>query len=658
MSILDIRSAIRAELEATPEYYDFKVKGSARDERLWRVEVEPGSVYAGGAYSHVVLDDSFEGASAWWAGAPNGTASVLTVITEDDQIILRDASTTPPSSGHLIRLYPPRYLQALADVWADQAWARTAFGCLTDLGAPTRVEANPLSGHAFRWLRRAQRRALKLVHSSSAFLWGPPGTGKTTTLGVLLAEYLYVNPGARVLLLSTTNHAVDQATVAVDKALEAVKRFKLRDTVKRLGTRFVASHYADREHLLPVIDRDLIKRLARAEAERPPSSDIAAYSAWIEQVEQLRKAIRDQSMAVLRSTRLVSMTTTRALFSLADLRELPVFDLVVFDEASQVGLASALALMPLGRARVFAGDPKQLSPVVRSSNRYAQRWLARSPFAQKPSRGSAVCLLDEQSRMAESICQVVSQLFYQGKLTVAADARKNKAWLSERQVALGTIGADEHVSLQDVAEAGSWSQRYQGPIRYRSAEMIAELVESAGNSIPSDALVILTPFRAQRALLRQQLSKHGIKKFKVSTIHRAQGSEAPIVIFDPVDGSNKFLLSEEARHLINVALSRAQAKIVVFLSAEDHANPLFAQLSNMVRLRQDHRPATAIADLAEQADFPRNAMGLRVRIGTHCGEVVRVADDGEKLWIVSESTGVEHCFLVDYLRGNPQARQA
>ncbi|MEA1052711.1 DEAD/DEAH box helicase [Lamprobacter modestohalophilus] len=658
MSILDIRSAIRAELEATPEYYDFKVKGSVRDGHLWRVEVEPGSLYAGGAYSHVVLDDSFEGASAWWAGAPNGTANILTVITEDDQIILKDASTTPPKGGHLIRLYPPRYLQALADVWAVQDWSIAAFDCLADLGKPTRVEANPLSGHAFRWLRRAQSRALKLVHSSSAFLWGPPGTGKTTTLGVLLAEYLYVNPRSRVLLLSTTNHAVDQATVAVDKALEAVNRFKLRHTVKRLGTRFVASHYADREHLLPVIDRELIRRLARVEAERPPSSDIAAYSDWVERVERLRKAIRDQSMEVLRSTRLVSMTITRALFSLADLRELPVFDLIVFDEASQVGLASALALMPLGRARVFAGDPKQLSPVVRSSNRHVQRWLARSPFAEKPSSGSAVCLLDEQSRMAASICQVVSQLFYRGKLTVAANACRDKAWLAEREVALGTISADEQVSLQHVPEAGSWSQRYQGPIRYRSAEMIAELVESTGNSIPSDALVILTPFRAQRALLRQQLSKHGVKRFKVSTIHRAQGSEAPIVIFDPVDGSNKFLLSEEARRLINVALSRAQAKIVVFLSDEDHANPLFAQLSNIVRLSQDHRPATEIADLAEQTDFPHNAMGLRVLVGAHSGEVVRIADNDEKLWILSESTGAEHCFLVDYLRRIPRARQA
>ena len=92
----------------------------------------------------------------------------------------------------------------------------------------------------------------------AVFLYGPPGTGKTTTLGVLLAEYLHPNPRARVLLLSTTNHAVDQATVAVDKALEQA----LRKTIKRLGSRFVASHYAGREHLLPVHDKRLIKQLA------------------------------------------------------------------------------------------------------------------------------------------------------------------------------------------------------------------------------------------------------------------------------------------------------------------------------------------------------------------------------------------------------------
>lgn len=660
MSISDIRSAISAELEATPEYYDFKVQHSERDGNLWRVTVHAGSAFAEGGYTQVVLDDSFDGASAWWGGPPKGAASVLTVIAEDDQIILKGATATPPGADQFIRLYPPRYLQSLAECWRDGEWATRAFSALQDLGTPSLVEANPLSGHSFRWLRRAQRRSLKLVNHSSSFLWGPPGTGKTTSLGVILAEYLHVNPRARVLLLSTTNHAVDQATVAVDKALEQAKRESLRQTVKRVGTRFVASHYAGREHLLPVIDRDLISRLAKAEADRPSPEDITAYSAWAERVEDLRRQVRAQSVEVLRKARLASMTTTRAAFTLADLRELPIFDLVVFDEASQVGLAHALAMMPLGRSRLFAGDPKQLSPVVRSPAKNPQRWLARSPFAEKPRTGPSVCLLDEQSRMAGPISDLVSHLFYDGELRVAADAHQDPAWRKDRSIHFADIGPEEHLSLPAVPENGIWSQTYRGPIRYGSAELIAEMIKSAMDRRQLDPkqLIVLTPFRAQRALLRQRFSAHNVKNVKVSTVHRAQGSEAPVVIFDPADGANPFLLTDEAKRLINVALSRAQAKIVVVLSPRDAVNPVLAQIMNRARLAGDDRKAVPIADLIARPQFPACAVGQRVAIGRHFGEVLRVAADGGTLWMVNAETGAEQAFDVAVLRRNAAAASA
>lgn len=654
MSISDIRSAISAELEATPEYFDFKVQHSERDGSLWRVTVHAGSAYAEGVSAQVVLDDSFDGASAWWGGPPKGAASVLTVIAEDDQIILKGATATPPSVSQFIRLYPPRYLQALAECWRDGDWAARAFAALQDLRTPSPVEANPLSGHAFRWLRRAQRRSLKLVSYSSSFLWGPPGTGKTTSLGVILAEYLHVNPRSRVLLLSTTNHAVDQATVAVDKALEQARREGLRQTVKRVGTRFVASHYAGREHLLPVVDRSLISHLANAEADRPSSEDIAAFSAWAEQVEDVRRRVRAQSVEVMRKARLASMTITRAAFTLTDLRELPTFDLVVFDEASQVGLAHALAMMPLGRARLFAGDPMQLSPVVRSIGKNPQRWLARSPFAEKPPAGPSVCLLDEQSRMAGPISDLVSHLFYDGELRVAADARQDPAWRTDRSIHFVDIGPEVHLSLPAVPDNGMWSQTYHGPIRYGSAELIAEMVKSAldRGQIDPKQLIVLTPFRAQRALLRQRLSARNVKNVKVSTVHRAQGSEAPVVIFDPVDGANPFLLTDEAKRLINVALSRAQAKIVLVISPGDVTNPVLAQIMNRARLAGDDRKAIAIAELVARPRFPDCAVGLLIAIGRHVGEVSRVAADGGTLCIVNVETGAEQVFDVAVLRRN------
>ena len=446
MSLADLRAAVSAELAATPEYYDFKVLRTERDGVLWRVTLEPGYVYADGqppgrSSAQVLLDDSLDGASAWWGAPEKGGASVLAVLAEDDQLLLQNATAPPPGADYLIRLYPPRFLNAVAEAWSDTDWASRAMDCLDDLTQPRLADDGPtLTGAPFRWLRPVQREALSLVQHSSSFLWGPPGTGKTTTLGVLLAEYLDSRPSARVLLLSTTNHAVDLATIAVDKALQKGRREHLRDTVQRLGTRFEAAAYAGREHLIPTDDQGLIDALARAEAARPSARNASGLKAWSDRMAALREQMRAVSLQVLRRCRLASMTTTRAAFTLKTLRELrpdgePPFDLLVFDEASQVSLAQALVLMPLARSRLFAGDPQQLSPVLRSADRGAQRWMGRSAFSEMPRGGDSVRLLNEQSRMAGPICELVSELYYDGELQVAADARASTDWQSARSVA-------------------------------------------------------------------------------------------------------------------------------------------------------------------------------------------------------------------------------
>lgn len=626
MPIADIRAAIEAELAATPEFYDFRVLRSEPDGACWRVTLEAGYVYAEGqrpgqASAQTLLDERLEGASAWWGAPAKGGASVRAVVVEDDQLVLQDASAPPPGEGHLIRIYPPRFLQAVADAWRDDAWARRAADCWPGLSAPAAHPAGPrLDGSPFRWLRPAQRQALGLVAFEDAFLWGPPGTGKTTTLGVLVAEYLDRCPEARVLLLSTTNQAVDLATLAVDKALQKGRREALRGTIRRLGSRFDAQAYAGREHLIP-----------------SPGTP---------------------SQQVLRQCRLATMTTTRAVFTLKTLRELaspdappetstamPPFDLVVFDEASQVSLAHALALMPLGRARLFAGDPRQLSPVLRGDDRLARLWLGRSPFAAMPGGGrggAAVAMLDEQSRMAPPIGALVSDLFYDGALRVAEEALASADWLAARSRALGDIPAEVHVAVRRVTREGGWSAKDRGPIRRESADAIAVTIAEAlasGAWAPHE-LIVLTPFRAQRALIRQRLAAAGVDDgVRVSTVHRAQGSEAPVVFFDPADGTQPFLRTDEARRLLNVALSRAQAKVVIYLSPADLTNEVLAPIVQRLRLAGDAREAVPLSTLARAADFPFNTRGLRIAAGRLVGEVDRIAADGARFWVIHEKSG-------------------
>ncbi|MET0352301.1 MAG: AAA domain-containing protein [Rhizobacter sp.] len=669
MSLADLRAALDAELAATPEFYDFKVLRTERDGVLWRVTLEPGYVYAEGqrpgqASAQALLDDSLDGASAWWGSPARGGASVLAVVPEDDQLVLQNASGPPPGPDFLIRLYPTRFLNAVVDAWWDTAWAERAWACLPDLSSPRTVADGPaLTGAPFRWLRTGQRAALSVTDHSSAFLWGPPGTGKTTTLGVLLAEYLDRRPAARVLLLSTTNHAVDLATIAVDKALEKGRREQHRGTVRRLGARFHAAAYAGREHLIPGDDGGVITRLARAEAARPSPRDTAALKVWSDRVAALRDELRAASLAVLQQCRLASMTTTRAAFTLKTLRQLapdgePPFDLVVFDEASQVSLAHALALMPLGRARLFAGDPQQLSPVQRSPDRLARRWLGRSAFAEKPAGGPSVVLLDEQSRMAAPISDLVSDLFYDGALRVAADALASPAWTAERQREFAGIDADTPVHVHRMKRDGAWSATERGPVRRESADAIADAVATAldsGDWSPVE-VIVLTPFRAQRALIRQRLRARGVPEaVKVSTVHRAQGSEAPVVLFDPADGTQPFLQTEEARRLVNVALSRAQAKVVVYLSAGDATNPLLAPIVQRLRLAGDARETVPLLVLARQPDFPHNAVGRRVSAGRHVGEVEAVSADGRQFWLVNERSGARQPIDVAFWRARAAA---
>jgi hypothetical protein len=76
----------------------------------------------------------------------------------------------------------------------------------------------------------------------------------------------------------------------------------------------------------------------------------------------------------------------------------------------------------------------------------------------------------------------------------------------------------------------------------------------------------------------------------VSTVHRAQGSERRLVIFDPVCPTADFVAGEEGMRLVNMAFSRAQCRLIVMLQHgwEQHTALRF--------LAQRHRPSVLDPD--------------------------------------------------------------
>lgn len=568
----EIDDALALEIAATPKQFVYAIEEVSRVADVIVVKVNFDNSKDHG------LDESLEGAAAWWPGPPRGCADVLSVDPERETVNLRYVSPQPPTTSDTLFIYPPQFLEALRDWWRIAPNSETGIHWLDHAESRNQRDSSaPLPNSHFAWLRRAQRDAFQLPAWQCSFLEGPPGTGKTTTLGAILATYLEQFPERRVLLLSTTNTAVDLALVAVDKALEKLSgsSWPLRLKCKRLGHHYQARHYDGRTHLLPAQDPTVVKALAELESQRPDPQDVAAYSAWKKQVEQLRAKLKTNLEAVLRGSRLAAMTNCAAMFWTSALYQCAPFDLVVFDEASQVGLAYAMALATFGRRVLFAGDPAQLAPIVQSEHRQPRQWLGRSAFdAITPTSGSSV-FLDEQSRMHAEICDVVSRLFYGGKLRVAQKESADIFWQAHRILRHKRPQHCQHVAGITVPASSTWSQKFHGPIRYDSVQAVVNLVSELIQTEDPESILVLTPFRAQRTLLRSAL-RRACRGVSVSTVHKAQGSERRTVIFDPVDGGSNFLLGDEARRLINVALSRAEARLVLMLSEADRQNSLFS----------------------------------------------------------------------------------
>ena len=562
MSVADIKAALRAEIGSRQKYAVFKI---TKVTPIWNglmIELQGKPSVANGA---TPLTEDFANAGACWYGPAEGSATVSWVDPHESQVTLVNCKKNPPQVGHDVLLFPTDYVTPVLLLWEDEDRAQKAIACLDELRCPKFVRSTPLPANKYPFLRPAQRGALNLVTQSSSYLFGPPGTGKTTTLAVLVAEFLVSNPFATVLLVAPTNLAVDQALIATDKVLEQGAETGVRRQLRRFGSGYDRNRYAEREHLL-------FKNCTSISTE-----DEAGDDGYGKPSRSPERACTDDPGG---KVRLHAMTIASSIARLPSVRKLDRFDLIVFDEASQISLAQTLLVMPLGQASLFAGDPEQLAPIATSNTHSAQRWLTRSAFAFMPATGLSSCFLNEQSRMAPPICEIVSEIYYGGSLRVADDALADPLWLEGRVRPMGHIPASEHVSIQRIASVACRTRNRKGWVRLESAQRIIDLVLSVlkeGHAKECD-VVIITPFRLQRAHLREQLSLLGVPKIKVNTVHSCQGSEAALVIFDPVCGHDEFLMSQVGRQLINVAISRAQAKLVVMLSAQDLQNPIFAQM--------------------------------------------------------------------------------
>ena len=382
-------------------------------------------------------------------------------------------------------------------------------------GGESMTEAEP---ETFVDNNAAQDEAVRKAVTAAdvALVHGPPGTGKTYTIGQ--AVRAMVARGERVLLSAFTNRAVDNA-------LEALEEQGFSDFV-RVGT------------------------------ESGIRDDMLEYRLQT-------RGDPDECAARLQDAQVVAATT--ATCGSRVMRE-QSFDAALVDEAGQLTEPDALAAVNLAERFVLVGDHQQLPPVVRAENEL-QESLFQRLVERYPDAG---VMLDKQYRMSQRIQAFASAAFYDGQLRPATG--EVAAQHPRQLVDLDDLPAELRDGVAFLDTPGDGGRNTDAV----EADRVADVVSSylAAGVAPGDVGVI-APFRAQVA----EITRRVPESVTVDTVDRFQGSSKEVIVVSFVaSGDLESPIFEDYRR-VNVALTRAKRALVLVGDADAlRTDPVYGRM--------------------------------------------------------------------------------
>jgi hypothetical protein len=302
-----------------------------------------------------------------------------------------------------------------------------------------------------------------------------------------------------------------------------------------------------------------------------------------EQLEAVESELADIEKKIIGAAQVVATTLAKTYMNnnVSERR----FDVVIIDEVSMASLPAVYTVAShANQSVVIIGDPQQLPPIVQAKTNHAKEWLGKDLFALRRILLSSAkagrrdsALLTEQARMHPHIAEIVRHHVYAGLLNNSPRVMNNEAL--QRYTAIQPLPGLP-VLLCDTSDASPVATAPEGKSRINAYHALCaiELARRALATLPERQLQrgefrigLITPYRKQAQLLQQLVKDAGLTDvIRAGTVHRFQGLEAEVIIFDTVESPilrpsplTAGIWGSNAMRLTNVAMTRAKYKLIV-----------------------------------------------------------------------------------------------
>lgn len=388
---------------------------------------------------------------------------------------------------------------------------------------------------------------------------GPPGTGKTTVIREIILQAIKSNQRAKILVVSQANVAVDN----VLKGLIDNRKYKIDfvrcGNIEKLDS-IIEGYSFDHiynQYISSVKDK----------AEKNP--DNILLKKWSDTIVSEDGYNPNVGELIIRSRNIIGATC----IGLAKKRiglDRVTYDLVIIDEAGKALPAEILIPLIRGKKVILIGDHMQLPPTIHPAlldpskiefedrelyedelfnTSFFQRLYTSAPETNK-------CMLGTQYRMPSVIGDLISSLFYDGKL-------KNGTGTESKQ----PLFFDTNVSLLDIS-----SPKYKETDGYsvtnpEEAKLVVSLLQRIKEKVlPQTKIAVITPYKGQKRAIQNLIQREATLRLDnglyINTVDAFQGDEAEIVIFCCTRTQKQTIFFKDPRR-INVAFSRAKNELII-----------------------------------------------------------------------------------------------